>query len=109
MTSGIMGLNFRRKRKGKRKDGPLVPCTAPRHFSRHFRSLLGIRFRIHFWSLLEAVSGLILELIWSVERIPERTKDADGILEDPYPNLESFRCTLLRYYRQDQYQWANLR
>ena len=25
------------------------------------------RFRTHFWSLLEAVSALILELIWSVE------------------------------------------
>ena len=38
-----------------------------------------------------------MELIWSVERILERTKDApDGIFGDPCPNLESFRCTLLR-------------
>ena len=64
--------------------------------SESFLVHLGIRFGTHFCSLLEAVSGLILELIWSVERIPERTKDTDGILEDPYPNLESFRCTLLR-------------
>ncbi len=56
------------------------------------------RFRTHFWSLLEAVSGLILELIWSVERIPESTKNAAGIFEDPCPNLESFRCTLLRFH-----------
>ena len=29
--------------------------------------------------------------------IPESSKKAYGILADPYPNLENFRCTLLRF------------
>ena len=70
---------------------------SPRHFWTHFGSLLEDRFGTHFCSLLEAVSGLILELIWSAESVPESNKKAYGILEHPYPNLESFRCTLLRY------------
>ena len=45
--------------------GPSVPTLYPPHFWTHLGSLQGIRFGIHFWSISEAVSGLILELIWS--------------------------------------------
>ena len=34
-------------------------------FWTHFGSLSEDRFRTHFWSILETVLGLILELIWS--------------------------------------------
>ena len=45
--------------------GPCGPTLRPRHFWTHFGSLLEDRFGTHFWSISEAVSGLILELIWS--------------------------------------------
>ena len=40
-----------------------MPSLLARHIWTHFGSLLGIRFGTHFWSILEVVSGLILELI----------------------------------------------
>ena len=43
--------------------GPSGPTLWARHFWTPFGSLLGIRFRTHFWSIWEAVSGLMLELI----------------------------------------------
>ena len=58
--------------------GPCGPTLSPRHFWILFGSLLEDRFGTHFWSISgsglgthfcsisDAVSGLILELIWSV-------------------------------------------
>ena len=56
--------------------GPSGPTLSPRHFWTPFGSLLEDRFGTHFCSISEAVSGLILELIWSVESIPESSKKA---------------------------------
>ena len=44
--------------------GPSVPTLYPPHFWTPFGSLLEDRFGTHFCSISEAVSGLILELIW---------------------------------------------
>ena len=66
----------------------LVWDSFPVHF--------GGGFGTHFCSISEAVSGLILKLIWSAESIQESSRKAIEIFEDPAPNLESFRCTLLR-------------
>ena len=54
--------------------GPCGPTLSARHFWTHFGSLLGIQFGTHFCFISEAVSGPILELIWSVESIPESSK-----------------------------------
>ena len=56
--------------------GPSVPTLSPRHFWIHFGSLLEDRFGTHFCSISEAVSGLILELIWSAESILEGSRKA---------------------------------
>ena len=58
--------------------GPSAPSLWPRHIWTHFGSLLGIRFRTHFCSILEAVSGLILELIrdsfWTSFEAPKTSR-----------------------------------
>ena len=44
-------------------------------------------FGTHFWSILQAVSGLMVDLILSALSIPESSKKANGISEDPSPKL----------------------
>ena len=65
----------------------LVWDSFPVHF--------GGGFGTHFCSISEAVSGLILELIWSAESIPESSKKvyAETNKERPTESLELFSPT----------------
>ena len=58
------------------------------------------RFRDSFSSSFGAskVSRKVARRYTESQKIPESSKKAYGILADPSPNLESFRCTLLRLF-----------
>ena len=62
-----------------------LPLGGP--VSDSFRVHFGGGVGTHFWSNLQAVSGLMLDLILSALSIPESSKKANGISEDPSPKL----------------------